>query len=144
AENYRIVAAPTVRVAMSVFVVAKKSAAISEQFHDDGIRGENVFAFVFWQAFEVDALVVEGRIDFQSIFLAGIKVIRAVTWSGVNDATALIERNVIGENAGHVNGEKGELKFHAVEIAALERGAYFGVLDPAFGLMCLKHIGSDK
>jgi len=63
AEDYGIVAAPAVRVAVLVVVVAEERTTIAEQFHDDGIRGENILAFVFSEALEIDALVVERRVN---------------------------------------------------------------------------------
>ena len=60
AENHRIVAAPAVRIAVLVSVLAEQRAAIAQQFHDDGIRLEDVFAFVFRQAFEIDAAIIDG------------------------------------------------------------------------------------
>ena len=141
AENYRIVAAPAVRIAVLVFIIAKKSAALSEQFHDDGIGGEYVFAFVFGQTFEVEALVVERRIDLQAVLLAGIEVVGAVAGGSVNDAAALIEGDVISENAGHLNRKKWMLKFHTIEIAALEGGAHASFLDATFGLQSGDAVG---
>jgi len=79
AKNHGVVAAPAVRITVLVFVVAEERAAVAEQFHDDGIRSENILAFVFGQAFEVHALIVQWRVDFQTIFLAGIKVVGAMT-----------------------------------------------------------------
>src|SRR5258708_6191943 len=90
------------------------------------------------------------RIDFcrpfaaVSIFLPGIKVVSAVARSGVNDTAALIERDVIGKNAGHLNGKKRVLKLHAIEIAALERGANFGLFDAALGLQGGDAIGGQQ
>src|SRR5207245_9024421 len=106
AENYGVVAPPAVRVAVLVFVVAQKSAALGQQFHDDGIRGEYILALVFGQAFEVDALVVERRVNLQSVFLSGIEIVGAVAASSVNDATALIERAVIGKKDRHIDRHK--------------------------------------
>ena len=122
------------RIAVLVCVMAEQRAAIGKQFHDDRIGGENVFAFVFGQAFGVDAFVVERRVDFQAVFLAGVEVVRAVAGRGVHDAAALIERDVVGEHAGHLNRQKWMLKFHAFEIAAFEGRENFGFLDFAFGL----------
>jgi len=129
---------------MLVFVVAEERAAVAEQFHDDGIRSENILAFVFGQAFEVYALIVQWRVDFQAIFLAGIKVVGAMTGGGMNDAATLIERDVIGENARHLNRQEGMLKFHALEIAALNRGAHASFLDAAFRLQSGDAIGGQQ
>src|SRR5882762_11581503 len=122
------------RITVFVFVVAEERAAITEQFYDDGIRSKNILAFVFGQTLEIDAFVVQRRVNLQSIFLAGIEVVGAVARSGVNDAAALIESDVIGENSRHLNGEERVLKLHALEIAAFEGGANFDFLDAALGL----------
>jgi len=127
-----------------VLVVGKKGAAIGKQFHDDGIRGEDVLTFVFRQAFEIHALVVERSIGFESIFLAGIEVVGAVAGSGVNDAAALIESDVVRKDAGNLNGHKGVLKFHALEIAPLVGCADFGFFDIAFSLKRSDAIGSEE
>jgi hypothetical protein len=66
--------------------------------------------------------------------LAGVKVVCAVAGSGVDNAAALIERDVVGEDAGNFYGHEGMLKFHALEIAALECTADLGFLDSA---LCL-------
>ena len=42
---------------------------------------------------------------------------------GVHDAGALIERDVIGENAGHLNGQERDAEISAFEIAAFQRAA---------------------
>src|SRR4029077_10137440 len=68
-ENHGIVTAPAVRIAVLVLVVSEKSAAIAKQLYNDGIRGENILALIFGQAFEIDAFVVKGRVNLQSIFL---------------------------------------------------------------------------
>jgi len=57
---------------------------------------------------------------------------------------ALIESNVIGENAGHLNRKKWMLKFHAVEIAALEPSANFRFLDIALSLQSSDAIGGQQ
>src|SRR5262249_50569990 len=57
-ENDRMVTAPAVWVAVLIRMVAQQGAAIAQQFHDDGVRSENILAFVFGQAFGVNAFVV--------------------------------------------------------------------------------------
>ena len=120
AEDHRVVAAPAMRVAVLVFVMAQKGAAVGEQFHDDGIRCENIRPPVFGQTPRGDAHGVVRRVYFQSIFLAGNKVVGAVAGGGVHDAAALVERDVVGKNPRHLKGQEGMLEFHAIEIASLE------------------------
>ncbi len=129
AENHRIVATPAVRIAVLVRVMAKQRAAIAQQFHDDGICREHVLAFVFRQAFQIHAAVVERRVGFQAVFLAGDEVVRAVAGRGVHDPAALIERDVIGQHPRHLNRQKRMLKFHALKIPSLECGQHVGLLD---------------
>src|SRR5882724_13424059 len=105
-ENHRIVATPAMRVAVLVRVLAKQCAAIGKQLYDNGVRCEDVLALVFRQAFRVNAFVIKRRINFETISLAGVEVIGAMTGRGVNDAAALIESDVIGEQAGHLNWQK--------------------------------------
>ena len=132
------------RVGMFVIVVAEQRAAIPEQLHDDGIRAEHILALIFRQAFKIHAFVIERRVSLQAIFLSGIEVVRAVARSGVYDATALIERDVIGKNSRDLNIKEGVLKFHAFEIAPLERAAHFRFLDSAFRLQRRHAIGCEQ
>jgi len=62
----------------------------------------------------------------------------------MNDAATLIERDIIGENARHLNRQEGMLKFHALEIAALVRGAHASFLDAAFRLQSGDAIGASS
>src|SRR5215471_7829931 len=96
-------AAPAVRIAVLVIVVPEQSAAFTEQFHNDRIRGENVFAFVFRQTLGVDTAIIQRRSDFEAVFLAGVEVIDAVTRRGVNDAATLVERDVSREHTRYLN-----------------------------------------
>ncbi len=95
-ENHRIVAAPAMRIAVLIVVIGKQRAAILKQLHDDGIRSENVLAFVLGQAFEKDAFVINRCVCFQAVFLPGEKIVRAVARSRVHDPRPLIELDVIG------------------------------------------------
>src|SRR5246127_2434897 len=54
-ENYRIVAAPAMRIAVLVSMVAKQSAAIGKQLYDNRVCCKDVLAFVFWQTLGVNA-----------------------------------------------------------------------------------------
>ena len=57
-------------------MMTEQRAAIGKKLHDDRIGFEDVLAFVFGQSFGVDAVVVERRVDFEAVFLAGIEVVR--------------------------------------------------------------------
>ncbi len=76
--------------------------------------------------------------------MAGIEVVGTVTGGRVNDAAALIERDVIGENARHLNRQEGMLKFHSLEIAPLIGGAQASFFDAAFGLQSRNAIGGQQ
>src|SRR5579862_4020245 len=144
AEDHGIVTAPAMRVAVLVFVITKKRAAIFQKLHNDGIRGENVLPFVFGQAFEINTTVVNGCVDLQPIFLAGIKVVGAVSWSSVDDTGALIQSDVTRKNAGNLNRQKRMLKFHAVKIAALKHCNNTSFLNVAIGLQGSDTISGKK
>ena len=144
AKDHRIVAAPAVRIAVLVGMMAEQRVAIGEKFHDDWIRGEDVFAPIFGQALRVDALVVKRCINFKPIFLAGIEVIDAVTRRGVNDAAALIERDIVREHARHVNRHEGMLELHSFEIAPFVRRENFCLFYLAFGLERSDSIDSQQ
>src|ERR1700688_4737304 len=108
------------RISMFVFVVAEERATISQQFDDDGVGFKNIFALVLGQTFQINAAIIERSVRFQSIFLARIKVVRAVAGSGVHDSAALVESDVVGQNARDLKGQKGMPKFAAFKFAALE------------------------
>src|SRR6266403_1493555 len=144
AKDHWVMAAPAMRVAVLVSVVTKQRPAIGEQLYDDRIGGEDVLAFVFGQPFGVNALVVERRVNFQSVSLAGIEVIHAMTGRGMNDATTLIKSDVIGKQAGHLNRQKWMPEQHAFEVAALVCRENFGFLDFALGLKRGNTINSKK
>ena len=70
--------------------MAKQRAALRQQFHDDRVGFKNIFAFVLRQAFQINAAIIQRRIRLQSVFLPGIKVVRAMSRSGMHDAASLI------------------------------------------------------
>jgi len=107
AKDDGIVAAPAMRIAVLVRMMAEKRAVVGEKFDDDGVGFEDVLAFVFGKAFGVDAAVVERSGGFEIVFLTGVEVVDAVAGSGVDDAGALIERDVGCENAGTCSGKNG-------------------------------------
>src|SRR6202162_3454981 len=144
AKDDRIVAAPAVRITVLVRMMAQQRAAIGEKFYDNGIRRENVFAFVFGQAFRVHTTIIERRVNFEVVALTGNEVVGAMSWSGVHDAAALIECDVVGEDAGHFNGQEGMLKLHAVEFATFERGDNFGFGNAAICLQRRDAIGGQQ
>ena len=132
------------RIAVLVRMMAEERAAIGQQFHNEGIRGENVFAFVFRQTFEIDAFVIDRRVNLEPVFLAGVKVVGAVSRSGVHDAAALIERNVIGENSGHLNRDEGMLELHSFKVATFVGREDFDLFDFAFGLQSGNAVNGQK
>ena len=132
AENHRIVAAPAVRIAVREFSFADEHAALLQQLDDDRIRLEYGLALVFGQAFDEAAFVILRRVGFEAVFLAGAEVVRAMARRGVDDAAALIERDVIGQHAGHAHIEKRMLKLGAFEFAALPRAVRAAHFDLQF------------
>ena len=118
---------------MRDFLFADEHAAFFQQLDDDGIRFENRLALVFRQALDEAAVVVLRRVGFQTIFLAGAKIVRAVARSGVHDAAALIERHVIGQDAGNLQIEKWMLELHAFEGRAFPFAAHFVNFHVQFG-----------
>src|SRR4029077_15216430 len=129
-----IVAAPAMRIAVLVLVIGEQCAAFREQLYDDGIRGENILALVLRQTLEVHAAIIDGRVNLQPVFLAGVEVIGAVSRSGVHDSAALIESDVVGENAGHLNRQKRMLKSHPGKVGTFELSPNAGYLDSRFRL----------
>ena len=78
-----------------IFCSASSVPRFLQQVDDGGVRFENGLAFVFGQAFDEAAVVVERRVDFEAVFLAGAKVLDAMSRRRVNDAAALLECDVI-------------------------------------------------
>src|SRR5947207_1449245 len=111
AKDDGVVATPAMRIAVFVGMMAEKRAVVGEKFDDDGVGFEDVLAFVLGKAFGVDAAVVERSGGFEIVFLTGVEVVDAVAGSGVNDAGALVERDVSGENAGNLQRQEGMLEF---------------------------------
>src|SRR6267154_1078584 len=112
-KNYGIVAAPTMRITVLIVVMSEQRATIGQELDNNWIGGEYVLAFIFRQALQVTAAIINRRIGLESIFLTGVKVVRAVPGRGVHNAAALIERNVVSENARHLNWQKGMLELHS-------------------------------
>ena len=83
---------------------------------DDGIRFEDGLALVFRQAFDESAFVILRRVGFETVFLSGAEVVRAVAGRRVHDAAALIERDVIGEHAGDAQFEKRMPEFDRLRV----------------------------
>ena len=98
--------------------LADEHAALLQQFDDDRIRFENGLALVFGQTFDETAFVVLWGIGFQAIFLARAEVVGAVAGGGMDNAAALIERDVIGQHAWHTHIEKRMLELNAFQLAA--------------------------
>src|SRR5260221_13707556 len=91
AKDDGIVATPAMWIAVLVRMMTEERAVIGEKFDDDGVGFEDVFAFVFRQAFGVNAAVVERSGGFEIVLFAGVEVVDAVGGSGGNDAGALGE-----------------------------------------------------
>src|SRR6202012_2309951 len=99
------------RIAVLVIVMAEQRAAIAEKFHDNRIRGEDVFAFIFRQTFGVDAAVIDRRSSLETVSLAGVEVVDAVAGRSVNDPATLVERDVSCEHTRNLNRQEGMLEF---------------------------------
>ena len=122
----------------------KKRAALAEKLDDDRIGSEDVLALVFGQAFGIDAAVVQRSGSFEAIFLAGQEVLDAVARGGMNDSAALLERDVIGKNAGDFDGQEGMLEFHALEFAAFDRGTNAGFPEAELAPQSIDTIGGNQ
>ncbi len=108
------------RIAVRKLLFADKHAALRQQRDDGRIRFEDSLALVLGQTFDKAAVVIERSVGFESIFLAGCKVFRAVAGSGVHNSTALIQGDVVGEHSRHAQLlKKRMLKLHAFEFASL-------------------------
>src|ERR1700693_1259754 len=118
-EDHRVVTAPAMWIAVRKFPLADQHSAPLQQFDDDRVRLEDGLALVFGQAFDEAAVIILGRVCFEAILLPRAEVLGAVSGGRVNDAAALIERDVISQNSGHAHGEKGMLELEAFEFASL-------------------------
>ena len=84
-----------------------------------------MLAFVFRQAFDEAAIVIDRRVRIEAVALAGVEIFRAMAGRGVHDAAALLERDVISEDARHDQIKKRMPELHAFELAALAAPADF-------------------
>src|ERR1700735_1355534 len=120
AKNHWFMAAPAMWIAVREFLFANQHPTFRQQRNDRGIRFEHRLAFVFRQAFDKAAVIIERSIGFQPISLAGCKVFGTMTGSGVNDSAALIQRDVISEYGRHAQlFQERMLTLNAFEFAAL-------------------------
>src|SRR5258708_9674288 len=104
-------AAPAVRIAVRKFLFAEQRAAITQQPHDDWVRLEYCFTFVFGQTFEISSLPVDRGVRLKAVFLPRLKIFDTVPGSGVYDPGALIEGDVIGQHRRDDQIQKRMLEF---------------------------------
>src|SRR5580658_10567418 len=115
---------PAMRIAVCVTVISQKRSAIFEQLQDDGVGLEDVLSLIFWQTFEINALVTDGSQTLQTLFLRRQKIVRAMPRRGMHDPAALIERHVVRQNSRHFDRQKRMLEFHALEVPPFPMGTH--------------------
>src|SRR6185437_13191988 len=71
AKNNGDVATPAVRITVLQFSLADQSAARFEELDDERVGFEDSLAFVFGQAFDETAVVIEGSVCVDAVFLTG-------------------------------------------------------------------------
>ena len=111
------------RIAVRQLLLGEQRAARLHQRDDRRIRLEHVLTLVFRQPFDEAAFVIDGRVDFEPVFLAGAEVFGAVAGRGVDNAASLLKRYVIAEHAGHEAVEIRMMKFAAIEGRSGNRAA---------------------
>src|SRR6266699_2217274 len=62
----------------------------------------------------------------------------------MNDSAALLERDVIGKNAGDFDGQEGMLEFHALDFAAFDRGTNAGFPEAELAPQSIDTIGGNQ
>src|SRR5713226_5556729 len=112
AEDYRIVAAPAVRVTVLVLVVAQQRAAIAEQLDNGCVSCEDILSLVLKKTLCENSFVIKRCVRFEPVFLSYVKVVGAMTGGGVNDSASLIERDMLGQHAWYNSVQEWVLKFH--------------------------------
>ena len=127
AKNHGIVAAPAMRITVLQFSLANQRAARFEELDEAGVGFEDRLAFVFGQTFDETAIVIEGSVSVDAVFLTGAKIVGTVARSGVDDSRALLERDIVGEDGGLETVEEGMGKFQmrGFEFAAFVSGEEF-------------------
>src|SRR6266852_7601832 len=75
---------------------------------------------------------VDGAINGKPVFGADLKVLRAMSGSGVDRAGALFERHVLGENTERIAIEKRVAEDRSFEFRAIETGDDLGIAPPEF------------
>ncbi len=89
------------RVAVIEFGVVEEGAVFAEFFDDEFVGvPDGLAAEEFGDGVVVAAIGENGVVDFQVVLLAGLIVLRTVAGGGVNEAGAVFEGDVIGEDDG--------------------------------------------
>ena len=120
AEDHRVVAAPAVGVAVVNVGPAEERAARGDQVDDRLIGLENSLAVVLREAIVQASVVIDVTGLVESIPRAGVKVVSAVGRGGVDGASSLVGRDVLGENAEDGAIQKRMLKRDPLHARAFE------------------------
>ena len=120
AEDHRVVAAPAVGIAVVNVGPAEERAARGDQVDDRLIGLENSLAVVLREAIVQASVVIDVTGLVESIPRAGVKVVSAVGRGGVDGASSLVGRDVLGENAEDGAIQKRMLKRDPLHARAFE------------------------
>ena len=127
AEDYRLVAAPAVRIAV-LNVLAPHQHAASLQQSDDRLVGHaDLQALVLRQPVVQHARLVHVAGGVQPVLHASVEVIRAVRRSGVHRARARVHGHVVGHHAKHIALQKRMRKHHAFHLRAHKASHHIGL-----------------
>ena len=115
-KNYRIVAAPAVRIGVFRRFRVKKRAALPEQFRDGRVGDPNFLARVLGQPVAKDAFFVHVAGGIEAVLHPGGEVFGAVGGRGVNHTCTRIHGDVIGQHAQDLAIQKRMLEIKVLQL----------------------------
>ncbi len=130
AENNRLLAAPAMRIRVSVFFSMKKRAFFPEDINDFLIpRFQNMQAFAFRKIFGKFSPMIDGRENGKMVFKRAVNIIVfAVARGDMNNAGSVFSRHIISVDHLRHSIKKWMFRFKTGKIPALFNSNFFNFL----------------
>ena len=132
AEDYRIVAAPAMRIRVLGLLRMQQSAAALQQVHNRLIRFPYALAVVFRQPVAQNPFFVDIAGGVEPVLNAGNEVLRAMRRRGVDYAGPGVHGHVIGQHAENFAVEERMLEVQALHLPSREVGEFMRIRKIAF------------